>query len=135
MGKLPGMKRVAWSIGLVMLVGGGDAALAGSGERDQHWRALQQTYYDMNVVEYCGLATDEIGDGFQRKIRHLQRWIAVPAAIDFRLRVAAAARADFVYEDYGLNGYRKWCQAEGNAAAERFLAFRARDLTTEAPGD
>jgi len=106
---------------------------AGSSERDQHWQALQQAYYQMNVAEYCGLATDEVGDGFRRKIRHLRQWIALPEAVDLRLRVAAARRVDFEYEDYGLNGYKKWCARVGDGAVASFLAFREREIAAGVP--
>ena len=106
---------------------------AGSSERDQHWQALQQAYYQMNVAEYCGLATDEVGDGFRRKIRHLRQWIALPEAVDLRLRVAAARRVDFEYEDYGLNGYKKWCARVGDGAVASFLAFREREIAAGIP--
>jgi hypothetical protein len=106
---------------------------AGSSERDQHWQALQQTYYEMNVVEYCGLASDAVGDGFRRKLRFLRQWIALPEALDLRLRIAAARRVDFEYEDYGLNGYKKWCARVGDGAVASFLAFRDRELAAGIP--
>jgi hypothetical protein len=106
---------------------------AGSSERDQHWQALQQAYYQMNVAEYCGLVTDEVGDGFQRKIRHLREWIALPEAVDLRLRIAAARRVDYEYEDYGLNGYKKWCARVGADAVASFLGFRDREIAAGVP--
>jgi hypothetical protein len=108
-------------------------ALAGSSERDQHWQALQQAYYRMTVAEYCGLVTEAVGDGFRRKLRALEAWIALPEAVDRRLRIAAARRADYEYSDYGLNGYKKWCERVGGAAVADFLAFRERELAKGIP--
>jgi hypothetical protein len=108
-------------------------AAAGSAERDQHWQALQQTYYQMNVVEYCGLASDAVGDGYRRKLRFLKQWIALPEAVDLRLRIAAARRVDYEYEDYGLNGYKKWCARVGDGAVASFLAFRDREIAAGIP--
>lgn len=113
---------------LLLLLAWPAAVGAGSSERDQHWQALQQTYYQMNVAEYCGLVTDEVGDGFQRKVRHLKQWIAISEATDLRLRIAAARRVDYEYEDYGLNGYKKWCARVGDGAVASFLAFRDREI-------
>ena len=87
----------------------------------------------MNVAEYCDLVTEAVGDGFRRKVRHLRAWIALPEAVDLRLRIAAARRVDFEYEDYGLNGYKKWCAQVGAAAVASFLAFRDREIAAGIP--
>jgi hypothetical protein len=118
---------------LLQLVAWSAAVGAGSSERDQHWQALQRTYYLMNVAEYCGLVSDAVGDGFRRKVRHLKAWIALPESVDLRLRVAAARRVDYEYEDYGLNGYKKWCARVGGEAVETFLGFREREIAKGAP--
>ncbi len=125
--------RLASGVLALVLLARPAAVDAGSSERDQHWQALQQAYYQMNVAEYCGLVTDAVGDGFRRKIRHLRQWIALPEAVDLRLRVAAARRVDFEYEDYGLNGYSKWCARVGDGAVASFLAFREREIAAGIP--
>ena len=106
-------------------------ATAGSSEHDQQYAAWRETYYGANVIEYCGLVSDEVKDGFHRKVRFLRAWSALPAAIEWRIRVWAAVRADYQYLDHSLGGHRIWCETDGLSAVRSFLAFRQRDLARE----
>ena len=99
-----------------------------SSEHDPNYYALRLAYYRMTVAEYCGLATDEVGDGFRRKVRSLKDGIPVPEDVDLKLRISAARQADYEYSDYGLNGYRKWCARVGGAAVADFIEFRERAI-------
>jgi hypothetical protein len=85
---------------------------------------LQEAIYGFAVVEYCGLVTPEVAEGF-----YLQRdWIVARDRIgpdrERADRMAANMAADWQYGDHGLGGYRGWCRTEGLAAAFRFLDFR-----------
>lgn len=103
-------------------------ASAGSSERDQQYAAWRDTYYGANVIEYCGLVTSEVADGVRRKLRFLRAWSQMPAAIERRIRLWAAMRADYQYMDHSLGGNRIWCETDGLAAVRSFLAFRRREL-------
>jgi hypothetical protein len=129
-------KRNRVGVGLVLvgwlLAAAVGAAEAGSSEHDQQYAAWRDTYYGANVIEYCGLVSDEVKDGFHRKVRFLRAWSALPAAIEWRIRVWAAARADYQYLDHSLGGHRIWCETDGLSAVRSFLSFRQRDLAREA---
>ncbi|QEX22505.1 hypothetical protein FRZ61_24370 [Hypericibacter adhaerens] len=107
-------------------------AEAGSSERDQQYAAWRDTYYGANVIEYCGLVSEEVKDGFRRKVRFLRAWSELPPAIEWRIRVWAAVRADYQYLDHSLGGHRIWCESDGLTAVRSFLAFRERELAKEA---
>lgn len=107
-------------------------ARAGSSEHDQQYAAWRETYYGANVIEYCGFITDEVKDGFRRKVQFLRAWSGMPAAIEWRIRVWAAVRADYQYLDHSLGGHRTWCATDGLSAVRSFLAFRQRDMAREA---
>jgi hypothetical protein len=121
-----GLLLAGWLIGVAA-----DSAQAGSSERDQQYAAWRETYYGANVIEYCGLASDEVEDGFHRKVRFLRAWSQMPAAIEREIRVWAAARADYQYQDHSLGGHRIWCETDGLSAVRSFLAFRERELARE----
>ena len=96
-----GLLLVGWLLGMAA----GDAQ-AGSSEHDQQYAAWRETYYGANVIEYCGLVSDEVKDGFHRKVRFLRTWSEMPASIEWRIRVWAAVRADYQYLDHSLGGHR-----------------------------
>ena len=108
-------------------------ARAGSPERDQQYAAWRETYYGANVIEYCGLISDEVKDGFHRKVRFLRAWSQMPANIEREIRIWAAARAEYQYQDHGLGGHRIWCETDGLGAVRSFLAFREWDLKMTPP--
>jgi hypothetical protein len=122
-----GLLVVAWLLGMAA----GDAQ-AGSSEHDQQYAAWRETYYGANVIEYCGLVSDEVKDGFHRKVRFLRAWSEMPASIEWRIRVWAAVRADYQYLDHSLGGHRIWCETDGLNAVRSFLAFRQREIAREA---
>jgi len=93
---------------------------------------LFKLYYDETVMAYCGLLTPESEAGF-RLVR--DDLLAVDPLGDEALRtlrVASDMAADYAYQDYGLNGQKRWCKAEGLEAYNRFVArYRAEPPTTE----
>jgi hypothetical protein len=93
---------------------------------------LFKLYYDETVMAYCGLLTPESEAGF-RLVRDAM--LAVDPLDDEALRtlrVASDMAADYAYQDYGLNGQKRWCKAEGLEAYNRFVArYRAEPPTTE----
>jgi hypothetical protein len=107
------------------------ASEAGSSENDQHYAAWRETYYGANVIEYCGIASDAVKEGFRIKIRYLRSWSPMPAAIEKEIRRWAMARAEYEYLDHSLGGHRIWCETDGLGAVRSFLSFRERDRAVE----
>jgi hypothetical protein len=97
--------------------------------------ALFKLYYDETVMAYCGLLTPESEAGF-----HLERDDLLAAdPLDGEalriVRVASDMAADYAYQDYGLNGQKRWCTKEGLAAYNRFVARYRAGPPPDAPGD
>lgn len=81
---------------------------------------LEQIFYDMGVVGYCGLSSDVASRGFSRQLDELiQRERLEPIAVrDARNR--ALTMVEWEWDNRGLGGFRGWCSSEGKAAVERF---------------
>ena len=95
--------------------------------------AFKQIAYLYGVVEYCGLNSAEVFDGYQREARFIRRrdGLTDPTARSLRLR--GLTDADLEYGNRGLGGYRKWCRTEGLDAVQHFLAFREESLASDGP--
>jgi hypothetical protein len=89
---------------------------------------IKQIVYLYNVVEYCGLNTGEVYDGYRREMRHLTRQGGLPESTVRWLRIHGIIAADLEYDNRGLGGFRNWCRTEGLEAARHFLAFRDSQL-------
>jgi hypothetical protein len=112
--------------------------IPGSAEESKYQRArrehpdLFKLYYDETVMAYCGLLTPESEAGFRLERDAL---LAVDPLEDEALRilrVASDMAADYAYQDYGLNGQKRWCKAQGLEAYNRFVnRYRAESPGTE----
>jgi hypothetical protein len=95
---------------------------------------LFKLYYDETVMAYCGMLTPESEAGFRLERDALLQADPVAAETLRTLRVAGDMAADYAYQDYGLNGQKRWCNSQGLAAYNRFVArFRAQDPATVPP--
>ena len=83
--------------------------------------ALTATYYEFEVAGYCGLISDAVGAGFQRRVARILDDASIDQATLDRLRGEAWQAAHAEWQNRGLGGFRGWCRNEGRAAAERFL--------------
>jgi len=91
---------------------------------------LFKLYYDETVMAYCGLLTPESEAGFRLERDRLLAADPLEGEALRTLRVASDMAADYTYQDYGLNGQKRWCKSEGLAAYNRFVArFRAEPPT------
>ena len=52
----------AWGLALALGWAGLVPALAGPGGQEQRYAAWRATYYGANLIDYCGLFSDEVGD-------------------------------------------------------------------------
>ena len=95
--------------------------------------AFKQVAYMYGVVEYCGLNSAEVFDGYLRETSYFSppRRLTDPMARWLRIRGLTAA--DLEYGDRGLGGYRNWCRTEGLDSARHFLDFRDQSLAGDGP--
>jgi len=95
--------------------------------------ALKQIAYMYGVVEYCGLNSAEVFDGYMRETNHVRRRDGITDPVGRWLRIRGLTAADLEYGDRGLGGYRNWCRTEGLDSARHFLEFRDESLAGEGP--
>ena len=83
---------------------------------------LEQVFYDIGVIGYCGLSQDAVSEGFKREVRR----IVETEGIDEKTVNAARSRAitlvELEWDNRGLGGFRGWCRTEGETAVKRFLS-------------
>ncbi len=65
------------------------------------------------VVEYCGLNSAEVFDGYLRETSYVRRRDGITDPVARWLRIRGLTAADLEYGDRGLGGYRNWCRTEG----------------------
>ena len=95
--------------------------------------AFRQLAYMYGVVQYCGLDTSEVVDGYQRESRFIRRRDSLTDPTARLLRIHGLIDADLEYGNRGLGGFRNWCRTEGQDAARHFLAFRKESLIDDGP--
>jgi hypothetical protein len=95
--------------------------------------AFKQIAYMYGVVEYCGLNSADVYDGYEREARFIRRRDGLTDPTARWLRIRGLVAADLEYGDRGLGGYRNWCRTEGLDAARHFLAFREESMAGEGP--
>lgn len=91
--------------------------------------ALHRAYYNDRVLEYCGLYTAEVHDGFVRRVRYLLASADIDGETVRRIKISGWSDADYEYDDHGLGGFRHWCATDGRRAADEFLDFRQKELS------
>jgi hypothetical protein len=95
--------------------------------------ALKQIAYMYGVVEYCGLNSADVFDGYMRQTSYVRRRDGITDPVARWLRIRGLTAADLEYGDRGLGGYRNWCRTEGLDSARHFLEFRDQSLAGEGP--
>ena len=114
----------------VLLLAG---AAAGTEQPVSRGAAFKHLAYMYGVVQYCGLDTAEVFDGYQRESRFIRRRDGLVDPTARLLRLRGLIDADLEYGNRGLGGFRHWCRTEGLDAAQHFLAFRKESLVSEGP--
>jgi hypothetical protein len=89
---------------------------------------LYHAYYGMGVIDYCGLDSWEVNDGYERRIRYLLETADLDTESVRRIRIKGWIEADYQFGNHGLGGFRGWCAHDGRRAQTEFLAFRAGEL-------
>ena len=75
------------------------------------------------VVEYCGLNSAEVFDGYLRETSYVRRRDGITDPVARWLRIRGLTAADLEYGDRGLGGYRNWCRTEGLELGTAFPRF------------
>ena len=89
-----------------------------------------RAYYDIYLVETCGLMTAEVLRGFEFARAERLAAEGLDEAAARTARIDAGIAFDLEFQNRGLGGNRPWCRQNGKAAAlaffERFLDERYR---------
>lgn len=81
---------------------------------------LEQIFYDMGVVGYCGLSSAVASRGFSRQLDELIQRQRLDSITVRDARNRALTMVEWEWDNRGLGGFRGWCSSEGKAAVERF---------------
>jgi hypothetical protein len=114
---------------LLLLVLTGRPACADGSITPARLSALHRAYYNDRVLEYCGLYTWDVHDGFERRVRYLLASADIDTETNRRIKISGWSDADYQYDDHGLGGFRRWCATDGRRAADEFLDFRQKELS------
>ena len=80
---------------------------------------IRKLLYDFEVASYCGLVTDDVGEGFRGKLTALVERDRVGREEMNALRGRAWQEAHEEWQNRGLGGFRAWCRGDARRAAER----------------
>ena len=83
---------------------------------------LEKAFYEMGIIGYCGLSTEQVNAGFQREVAHIVKREGIEEEGIVSARNRALTLVELEWSNRGLGGFRGWCRTEGQAAVERFLA-------------
>jgi len=132
-----GMSLRLTALAMLVLAVAGSAIGEATAEEDEYDRARAQhpelfkVYYDENVLEYCGLLTNESARGFGMRRDDLLAARPLSEEEVRQVRVAGAIAADKAYSSHGL-AQIAWCKGEGMEAFNRFVErYRATPYGTQ----
>ena len=83
---------------------------------------IRALLYDFEVASYCGLVTDDVGEGFRGKLTALVERDRVGREEMNALRGLAWQDAHEEWQNRGLGGFRAWCRGDAQRAADRLAA-------------
>ena len=95
------------------------AAAAGVAAPSANREEIRRLLYDFEVASYCGLVTDDVGEGFRRKLTALVERDRIGREEMDALRGRAWQDAHEEWQNRGLGGFRAWCRGDARRAAER----------------
>lgn len=82
---------------------------------------LEQVFYDIGVVGYCGLSENAVAEGFKREVKRIINRYALDETTVKAARARAITLVELEWDNRGLGGFRGWCRTEGENAVQRFL--------------
>ena len=84
---------------------------------------IRRLLYDFEVASYCGLVTDDVGEGFRSKLTALVERDRIGREEMNALRGRAWQDAHAEWQNRGLGGFRAWrrsgCRGDARRGAER----------------
>ena len=83
---------------------------------------LEQAFYDIGVIGYCGLGENAVTAGFQRELKRIIERDAIDEKTFNAARSRAITLVELEWDNRGLGGFRGWCRTEGENAVKRFLS-------------
>ena len=113
------MRRVA-AAGAAVALAAAACGAAPLADREE----IRGLLYDFEVASYCGLVTDDVGEGFRSKLTALVERYCVDRAEMDTLRRRAWQDAHAERQNRGLGGFRAWCGGDARRAADRLAAER-----------
>ena len=84
---------------------------------------LEQAFYDISVIGYCGLSSEPVSTGFHREVERITTRDGIDETQLRDARSRALTLVELEWANRGLGGFRAWCRTEGQAAVERFIAI------------
>lgn len=115
---LPGTALPALRAGFFVAAMAAAATTSVAGPKPQ--TGLEQIFYDIGVIGYCGLSNEEVTRGFNRQLKKLVDRDNLDAVQIRDARNDALSMVEWEWDNRGLGGFRGWCKNEGEAAVERF---------------
>ena len=112
------MRSAAAAGAAVALAAAAACVAAAPADREEIGRLL----YDFEVASYCGLVTDDVGEGFRSKLTALVERGRVGREEMDALRGRAWQDAHAEWQNRGLGGFRAWCRGDARRAADRLAA-------------
>ena len=112
------MRHVATAAGAVVALAAVTCSAAPPVDRTE----IRALLYDFEVASYCGLVTDDVGEGFRSKLTALVERGRVGRDEMNALRGRAWQDAHEEWQNRGLGGFRAWCRGDARRAAERLAA-------------
>lgn len=115
--------RARWSVagaamgGVALLIGAVAAAEPVPAPPGSYARA----YYDIQLVQSCGLLTAEVERGYELASAERRAAEGLDDAAAQAARMKAGVAFDLEYQNRGLGGNRPWCRQDGKAAALDFF--------------
>lgn len=83
---------------------------------------LEQVFYDIGVIGYCGLSGEAVAEGFRREVTRIVERDAIDKKDYNAARSRAITLVELEWDNRGLGGFRGWCRTEGETAVRRFLS-------------
>ena len=108
------MKRATTAASAVVALAAAACVAAPPAGREEIRRLL----YDFEVASYCGLVTDDVGEGFRSKLAALVERERIGREEMDALRGRAWQDAHEEWQNRGLGGFRAWCRGDARRAAD-----------------
>lgn len=111
--------KAAMTLALVSLIAPGLALCGSTSSAYRSKEDLMALFYDYEVAGYCGLVSEPVARGFDRRLRHALDANPIEQETLDHLRGKAWQAAHEEWQNRGLGGFKRWCANEGSDSAAR----------------